>query len=86
MCGGKLCSFLSNLANYYRCVVAANGHIMTRNEPTVGVWWKYMSISDQTRRMLLLTKTKRPQKVNISLKLEKVFLKGESSSGKRSES
>ena len=57
MCGGKLCPFLANLATYNRCVVAikdliltrlaANGHIMNRNEPTIGVWWKYMSISDQ---------------------------------------
>ena len=39
--------FLANLANYDRCVLAANGHIMNRNEPTIGVWWKYMSISDQ---------------------------------------
>ena len=36
-----------NLATYDRCVVAANGHIMTRNEPTIGVWWKYMSVSCQ---------------------------------------
>ena len=47
MCGGKLCSFLAKLATYDRCVVAVNVHIMTRNEPTIGVWWKYMSISYQ---------------------------------------
>ena len=49
-CVGKLCSFLAKLATYYRCVVAVNVRIMTRNEPTIGVWWKYMSISGQIRR------------------------------------
>ena len=44
MCGGKLCPFLPKFTTYIRCVVAANGHIMTRNEPTTGVWWKYMSV------------------------------------------
>ena len=66
MCSGNKRLFPAKLVTHNRCVVAANGHIMTRNDPTVGVWWKYMSISDQTRRMFLLTKTKRPQKVNIS--------------------
>ena len=47
MCGGNTCPFLAKLATYHGCVVAANGHIVTRNEPTIGVWWKYMSISDQ---------------------------------------
>ena len=47
MCGGKLCAFLANLATYDKCVVVANGHIMTRKEPAIGVWWKYMFISDQ---------------------------------------
>ena len=47
MCGGKLSPFLAKLATYARYVFAANGHIMTRNEPTVDVWWKYTSISDQ---------------------------------------
>ena len=50
MCGEKLCSFLAKLATYDRCVVEVNVHIMTRNEPTIGVWWKYMSISCQIRR------------------------------------
>ena len=35
MCGGKLCPFLANLATYNRCVLAANGHIVNRNEPTM---------------------------------------------------
>ena len=47
MCVEKLCSFLVKLATYDRCVVAVNGHIMTRKNPTIGVWWKYMSISCQ---------------------------------------
>ena len=47
MCGRKLCPFLAKLATNVRCVVAANGHIMTRKEPTIGVLWKYMSIPDQ---------------------------------------
>ena len=46
-CGGKVCSILAKLATYDRCVVAVNGHIMTRNEPIIGLWWKYMSISGQ---------------------------------------
>ena len=37
MCGEKLCPFLAKLVTYDGCVVAANGHIMTRNEPTIGV-------------------------------------------------
>ena len=45
MCGGKVCSTLAKLATYDRCVVAVNGHIMTRNEPAIDVCWKYMSIS-----------------------------------------
>ena len=44
MCGGKLFPFLAKLATYHGCVVAANAHIVTRNEPTIGVWRKYMSI------------------------------------------
>ena len=51
MCGGKLSPFLAKLATYHGCVVAANGHIVTRNEPTIGVWWKYMSISDQINHL-----------------------------------
>ena len=47
MCGEKLCSFLAKVATYDRCGVAVNGHITTRNEPTIGVWWKYMSTSGQ---------------------------------------
>ena len=47
MCGGKLYPFLAKLVTYDRCVVAANGHVMNINEPTMGVSWKYMSISDQ---------------------------------------
>ena len=52
--------FLAKLATYDRCVVATNGHIMTSNKLTIGVWWKYMSISGHTRGMLLLTKAKCP--------------------------
>ena len=37
MCGGKVCLILAKLASYNRCVVAGNGHIRTRNEPTIGV-------------------------------------------------
>ena len=44
---GNVCSFLAKLASYDRCVVTANGQIMTRNELTIGVWWKIMSISCQ---------------------------------------
>ena len=47
MCGGKVCSLFAKLGTYDRCVVAVNGHITTRNEPTIGVWWKYMSIPGQ---------------------------------------
>ena len=32
---------------YNRCVVALNGHLMIRNGPTIGMWWKCESISDQ---------------------------------------
>ena len=45
-CGGNACPFLTKLVTYNRCVVALNGHLMIRNGPTIGVWWKCMSISD----------------------------------------
>ena len=38
---------MAKLITYNRGVVVANGHIMTRNGPTIGVWWKHMSISGQ---------------------------------------
>ena len=44
----KHVTFLSKLATYDRCVVAENGHIVTRNGPTIGVVEIYsMSISGQ---------------------------------------
>ena len=33
--GGSICQFLAKLVTYNRCVVVANGHIMTRKEPTM---------------------------------------------------
>ena len=47
MCDGNTCLFLAKLATYDRYVMAENGHIMIRNEATLGVWWKHMSISGQ---------------------------------------
>ena len=47
MYGENACPFLNKLVTYNRCVVALNGHLMIRNGPTIGVWWKYMPISDQ---------------------------------------
>ena len=47
VCGGNTCPFLAKLVTYNRCVVAINGHLMIRNGSTIGVWWKYMSISGQ---------------------------------------
>ena len=44
MCGGNIYPFLAKLVTYKRCVVAINSLFMTRNKPTIGVWWKYMSI------------------------------------------
>ena len=46
MCGGNICPFPAQLVTH-RCVVALNGHLMLRNGPTIGVWWKLMSISGQ---------------------------------------
>ena len=40
-------SISDQIVTYNRCVVALNGHLMIRNGPTIGVWWKCMSISDQ---------------------------------------
>ena len=34
---GKLCSLLAKLATYDSCNIVVNGHITTRNEPTIGV-------------------------------------------------
>ena len=45
MCVEKLCSFLAKLATYDRCVVAVNGHITTRNEPTIDVVEIYVNSS-----------------------------------------
>ena len=47
MCGGNICPFPAQLVTHNRCVVALNGHLMLRNGPTIGVWWKLMSISGQ---------------------------------------
>ena len=40
-------SISDQIVTYNRCVVALNGHLMIRNELTIGVWWKCKSISDQ---------------------------------------
>ena len=40
-------SISDQIVTYNRCVVALNGHLMIRNGPTIGVWWKCMPISDQ---------------------------------------
>ena len=48
MCGEKLCPFLAKLVTYDRCVVAANGHIMTRstyNRCVVEIYVNFEQIS-----------------------------------------
>ena len=40
-------SISDQIITYNRCVVALNGHLMIRNGPTIDVWWKCKSISDQ---------------------------------------